>query len=216
MVSEWKKRTVQGVAMPRSPYWNLYVLLVHLLVATTGVCVCTAFMLTSLLNIEFLLMAMKSYLRYVPNGILARVHERKLGVHKLQTRTEEGGGVPSTTTNITSSLASIGPHTEVLLPTKGSCISFCECGQDKAGIIIAVGSSCGVLLYYLPLQQQQLEGNDECTQSCRVVMEAVNGSLFSPHTTVAVTCGGELCLLNSFSICYYPPPFCTTSAMHYE
>eukprot|EP01084_Bolivina_argentea_P297340 512236_1 len=125
---------------------------------------------------------------FVPKGILARVHDRKLELHKLEIRAEEGG--PSITTNITSSSASIGTHTEILLPTKGSCISFCECDQDKTGMIIAVGSSCGVLLYYLP-PPPQLKGNDEFMQSCSVIVETVQGSLFSPHTTVAVACGGH-------------------------
>ncbi len=153
--------------------------------------------------------ANKSYLRCVPKGILARVHDRKLELHKLEIRTEEGR--PSTTTNITSSSVSIGAHTEILLPTKGSCVSFCECDQHQNGIIIAVGSSCGVLLYYLP---QQLKDNEELMQSCSVIVETVKGSLFSPHTTVAVACGSEWWLFVFFI--YIISPCCTMSAMHYQ
>ncbi len=163
------------------PYWCFYWL-------PRLVCVCVLRSCVLASEFWFSFKANKPYLRFVPKGILARVHDRKLELHKLEIRAEEGG--PSITTNITSSSASIGAHTEILLPTKGSCISFCECDQDKTGMIIAVGSSCGVLLYYLP-PPPQLKGNDEFMQSCSVIVETVQGSLFSPHTTVAVACGGE-------------------------
>ncbi len=124
----------------------------------------------------------------MPKGILARVHGTQLELHKLETKAEEG---ETTSTNTTTSLVST-TNTKILLPSKGWCVSLCEHDQaDENGILIAVGSSCGVLLYYLP---QRRDNEELLLQSCSVV-KTVEGSLFSPHPTVAVVCRCEWFLI---------------------
>ncbi len=122
----------------------------------------------------------------MPNGILARVHEQRLELHKLEIRMDE-----ERKTSMSTAASCVTPIaiTKIQLPTKGWCISLSECDPDNNdnGIIIAVGSSCGVLLYCLQPQQC---GNEWQLQNCNVV-KTVQGTLFSPHVTVAVVCGGE-------------------------
>ncbi len=109
---------------------------------------------------------------------MARVHGMQVELHKLETKAEEGER---------TSLALIA-NTKILLPSKGWCVSLCEYNPgDEEGILIAVGSSCGVLLHYLP----QRRGNEELLmQSCNVV-KTVEGSLFPPHPTVSIKCQGD-------------------------